>query len=96
MTTFKINLILNERETYLIFLSVNLINQEIQFNCSKLIAPLAELFAHSIIFSLLLCNESLNGTEGTNSVKVVNGVAVVQGRTRTLVERFERREREIK
>ncbi|XP_028096355.1 katanin p80 WD40 repeat-containing subunit B1-like isoform X4 [Camellia sinensis] len=39
------------------------------------------------------CNESLNGTEGTNSVKVVNGVAVVQGRTRSLVERFERRER---
>ncbi|CAL5333337.1 unnamed protein product [Camellia sinensis] len=38
-------------------------------------------------------NESLNGTEGTNSVKVLNGVAVVQGRTRTPVERFERRER---
>ncbi|KAF5954917.1 hypothetical protein HYC85_007773 [Camellia sinensis] len=36
-------------------------------------------------------NESLNGTEGTNSVKVLNGV--VQGRTRTPVERFERRER---
>ncbi|KAF5936495.1 hypothetical protein HYC85_027624 [Camellia sinensis] len=40
---------------------------------------------------LLFGNEFLNGTEGTNSVKVVNGV--VQGRTHTLVERFERRER---
>ncbi|KAL6992626.1 hypothetical protein U1Q18_010738 [Sarracenia purpurea var. burkii] len=38
------------------------------------------------------CIESLNGIEGTNSVKYVNGVAVVQGRTRSLVERFERRE----
>ncbi|XP_057513549.1 katanin p80 WD40 repeat-containing subunit B1 homolog KTN80.1-like isoform X2 [Actinidia eriantha] len=39
------------------------------------------------------CNESPIGTEGKNSVKFVNGVAVVQGRTRSLVERFERRER---
>ncbi|XP_052201919.1 katanin p80 WD40 repeat-containing subunit B1 homolog KTN80.4-like isoform X2 [Diospyros lotus] len=38
------------------------------------------------------CNESINGTEAKNSVKIVNGVAVVQGRTRSLVERFERRE----
>ncbi|XP_028066040.1 katanin p80 WD40 repeat-containing subunit B1 homolog isoform X3 [Camellia sinensis] len=34
-------------------------------------------------------NESLNGTEGTNSVKVLNGVAVVQGRTSTPVERMD-------
>ncbi|PSS10272.1 Katanin p80 WD40 repeat-containing subunit like [Actinidia chinensis var. chinensis] len=39
------------------------------------------------------CNESPIGTEGKNSVKFVNGVEVVQGRTRSLVERFERRER---
>ncbi|KAJ4703409.1 Katanin p80 WD40 repeat-containing subunit B1-like [Melia azedarach] len=39
------------------------------------------------------CEESLNCSKGTNSVKFVNGVAVVPGRTRTLVERFERREK---
>ncbi|KAH7568971.1 hypothetical protein JRO89_XS06G0082600 [Xanthoceras sorbifolium] len=37
-------------------------------------------------------NESLNCSKGTNPVKIVNGVAVVPGRTRSLVERFERRE----
>ncbi|XP_028106307.1 katanin p80 WD40 repeat-containing subunit B1 homolog isoform X2 [Camellia sinensis] len=36
-------------------------------------------------------NDPPSSTEGTNSVKLVNGV--VQGRTRYLVERFERRER---
>ncbi|KAE9461812.1 hypothetical protein C3L33_06271, partial [Rhododendron williamsianum] len=39
------------------------------------------------------CPESLNGTEGTKAVKYVNGVAVVRGRTRSLVERFEMKER---
>ncbi|XP_022715939.1 katanin p80 WD40 repeat-containing subunit B1 homolog isoform X2 [Durio zibethinus] len=39
------------------------------------------------------CNEYLNSNKDTNSVKFVNGVAVVPGRTRTLVERFEQRER---
>ncbi|XP_022724346.1 katanin p80 WD40 repeat-containing subunit B1 homolog isoform X2 [Durio zibethinus] len=39
------------------------------------------------------CNESLNCNKDSNLVKFVNGVAVVPGRTRTLVERFERRER---
>ncbi|XP_022724348.1 katanin p80 WD40 repeat-containing subunit B1 homolog isoform X4 [Durio zibethinus] len=38
-------------------------------------------------------NESLNCNKDSNLVKFVNGVAVVPGRTRTLVERFERRER---
>ncbi|XP_050371503.1 katanin p80 WD40 repeat-containing subunit B1 homolog KTN80.2-like isoform X2 [Argentina anserina] len=37
-------------------------------------------------------NGSLNNSK-ESPVKVVNGVAVVSGRTRTLVERFERRER---
>ncbi|GAV59255.1 WD40 domain-containing protein/Katanin_con80 domain-containing protein [Cephalotus follicularis] len=36
------------------------------------------------------CDDSLNGSKG---IKFVNGVAVVPGRTRSLVERFERRER---
>ncbi|XP_019162841.1 PREDICTED: katanin p80 WD40 repeat-containing subunit B1 homolog isoform X4 [Ipomoea nil] len=35
---------------------------------------------------------ALESTKGLSSVKVVNGVAVVRGRTRSLVERFERRE----
>ncbi|XP_038894612.1 katanin p80 WD40 repeat-containing subunit B1 homolog KTN80.1 isoform X2 [Benincasa hispida] len=39
------------------------------------------------------CNKSVENTKGANSVKFVNGVAVVPGRTRTLVERFERREK---
>ncbi|KAA8519844.1 hypothetical protein F0562_014066 [Nyssa sinensis] len=39
------------------------------------------------------CNESIDSRKEANSVKFVNGVAVVQGRTRSLVERFERRER---
>ncbi|XVE51275.1 hypothetical protein DITRI_Ditri02bG0026800 [Diplodiscus trichospermus] len=39
------------------------------------------------------CNESLNCNKHSSSVKFVNGVAVVPGRTRTLVERFERREK---
>ncbi|KAM5588345.1 katanin p80 WD40 repeat-containing subunit B1 [Rosa sericea] len=38
-------------------------------------------------------NGSLNNSKEVSPVKVVNGVAVVPGRTRTLVERFERRER---
>ncbi|KAK9936301.1 hypothetical protein M0R45_013149 [Rubus argutus] len=38
-------------------------------------------------------NGSLNCSKEMSPVKVVNGVAVVSGRTRTLVERFERRER---
>ncbi|XP_031127860.1 katanin p80 WD40 repeat-containing subunit B1 homolog isoform X1 [Ipomoea triloba] len=37
-------------------------------------------------------NAALESTKGLSSVKVVNGVAVVRGRTRSLVERFERRE----
>ncbi|MBA0748555.1 hypothetical protein Gogos_005365 [Gossypium gossypioides] len=37
-------------------------------------------------------NESLDHNKGSNSVKFVNGVAVVRGRTRSLVERFERRD----
>ncbi|XWS19542.1 hypothetical protein CRYUN_Cryun31cG0024600 [Craigia yunnanensis] len=39
------------------------------------------------------CNQSLNCNKDSNSVKFVNGVAAVPGRTRTLVERFERREK---
>ncbi|KAG6696697.1 hypothetical protein I3843_09G156000 [Carya illinoinensis] len=38
------------------------------------------------------CDESLNCSKGPGSVKIVNGVAVVRGRTRSLVERFERRD----
>ncbi|XP_028076809.1 katanin p80 WD40 repeat-containing subunit B1 homolog isoform X2 [Camellia sinensis] len=38
-----------------------------------------------------ISNDPPSSTEGTNSVKLVNGV--VQGRTRSLVEMFERRER---
>ncbi|KAB2079256.1 hypothetical protein ES319_A06G219700v1 [Gossypium barbadense] len=37
-------------------------------------------------------NESLDHNKGSNYVKFVNGVAVVRGRTRSLVERFERRD----
>lgn len=37
-------------------------------------------------------NESLVGSKGVKPVKYVNGVAVVHGRTRSLVERFERKE----
>lgn len=40
-------------------------------------------------------NEPVNSTQKQHSVKHVNGVAVVRGRTRSLVERFERRD-EIK
>ncbi|GMP40822.1 hypothetical protein CsSME_00011127 [Camellia sinensis var. sinensis] len=58
-----------------------------KLTCSKLIAPSAELFAHSIIFSLLLCNESLNGTEGTNSIKVVNG-GLLSNAIYTMVRHF--------
>ncbi|XP_065877402.1 katanin p80 WD40 repeat-containing subunit B1 homolog KTN80.2-like isoform X2 [Euphorbia lathyris] len=39
------------------------------------------------------CDESVNGNRRDPSVKIVNGVAVVSGRTRSLVERFERREK---
>ncbi|XP_059659418.1 katanin p80 WD40 repeat-containing subunit B1 homolog KTN80.2 isoform X2 [Cornus florida] len=39
------------------------------------------------------CDDSLDCSKGVNSVKYVNGVAVVRGRTRSLVERFERREK---
>ncbi|XAR66416.1 hypothetical protein NMG60_11012648 [Bertholletia excelsa] len=38
-------------------------------------------------------NKSPDANETTNSVRYVNGVAVVRGRTRSLVERFERREK---
>ncbi|XP_031392296.1 katanin p80 WD40 repeat-containing subunit B1 homolog isoform X1 [Punica granatum] len=37
-------------------------------------------------------DESLCSRQGITPVKIVNGVAVVPGRTRTLVEKFERRE----
>ncbi|XVF40561.1 hypothetical protein PTKIN_Ptkin01aG0123500 [Pterospermum kingtungense] len=39
------------------------------------------------------CTNSLSFNKDSNTVKFVNGVAVVPGRTRTLVERFEQRER---
>ncbi|XP_048335425.1 katanin p80 WD40 repeat-containing subunit B1 homolog KTN80.2 isoform X2 [Ziziphus jujuba] len=39
------------------------------------------------------CKNSVVSNKEMSSVKFVNGVAVVPGRTRTLVERFERRER---
>ncbi|OAY26122.1 katanin p80 WD40 repeat-containing subunit B1 homolog KTN80.1 isoform X2 [Manihot esculenta] len=39
------------------------------------------------------CDEFSNGNRRIPSVKIVNGVAVVAGRTRSLVERFERREK---
>lgn len=38
------------------------------------------------------CTKSVTSTEATNPVKLVNGVTVVRGRTRSLVERFEKRE----
>ncbi|KAL2484041.1 Transducin/WD40 repeat-like superfamily protein [Forsythia ovata] len=38
------------------------------------------------------CDELLNRSKGANSVRLVNGVAVVHGRTRSQVERFERKE----
>lgn len=38
------------------------------------------------------CDESLDLGKGSKSVKYVNGVAVVHGRTRSLVEKFEKRE----
>ncbi|XP_062161285.1 katanin p80 WD40 repeat-containing subunit B1 homolog KTN80.1-like isoform X2 [Alnus glutinosa] len=38
-------------------------------------------------------DKSLNCSKGISPVKIVNGVAVIHGRTRSLVERFERRER---
>ncbi|XP_023542576.1 katanin p80 WD40 repeat-containing subunit B1 homolog isoform X2 [Cucurbita pepo subsp. pepo] len=41
------------------------------------------------------CNKPVVSRKGANSVKFVNGVAVVPGRTRTLVEKFERREQTI-
>ncbi|KAL5579351.1 hypothetical protein UlMin_011793 [Ulmus minor] len=40
-----------------------------------------------------ICNKALDSSKETHSVKFVNGVAVVRGRTRSLVERFEKRER---
>ncbi|KAL6546622.1 hypothetical protein OROMI_022343 [Orobanche minor] len=36
--------------------------------------------------------QALSSSKGANPIKVVNGVAVVLGRTRSLVERFERKE----
>ncbi|KAJ8761469.1 hypothetical protein K2173_001602 [Erythroxylum novogranatense] len=39
------------------------------------------------------CDKSVDDSKGITSVKIVNGVAVVAGRTRTLVERFERQEK---
>ncbi|WCJ26971.1 hypothetical protein M5689_008748 [Euphorbia peplus] len=39
------------------------------------------------------CDESVSGSRRSSSVKIVNGVAVVSGRTRSLVERFERQEK---
>ncbi|KAG8385571.1 hypothetical protein BUALT_Bualt03G0059000 [Buddleja alternifolia] len=38
-------------------------------------------------------DQNLSYSKGVNSVRVVNGVAVVHGRTRSLVERFERKEK---
>ncbi|KAL3851305.1 hypothetical protein ACJIZ3_013187 [Penstemon smallii] len=38
------------------------------------------------------CDQSLSSSKGMKPVRVVNGVAVVHGRTRSLVERFERKE----
>ncbi|KAI3456283.1 hypothetical protein Pfo_012946 [Paulownia fortunei] len=38
-------------------------------------------------------DQTLNSSKGVNPVKVVNGVVVVHGRTRSLVERFERKEK---
>ncbi|KAL7088931.1 hypothetical protein ACP275_13G158200 [Erythranthe tilingii] len=38
-------------------------------------------------------DQTLSSSRGANPVKVVNGVAVVPGRTRSLVERFERKEK---
>ncbi|KAI6705045.1 hypothetical protein NL676_008007 [Syzygium grande] len=39
------------------------------------------------------CDQTVGFKEGISSVKFVNGVAVVPGRTRTLVEKFEKREK---
>ncbi|KAF8029874.1 hypothetical protein BT93_E2328 [Corymbia citriodora subsp. variegata] len=39
------------------------------------------------------CDQTVNFKVGISSVKFVNGVAVVPGRTRTLVEKFEKREK---
>lgn len=39
------------------------------------------------------CDQTVSFREEINSVKFVNGVAVVPGRTRTLVEKFEKREK---
>uniref|UniRef100_A0A7N1A6C1 Katanin p80 WD40 repeat-containing subunit B1 homolog n=1 Tax=Kalanchoe fedtschenkoi TaxID=63787 RepID=A0A7N1A6C1_KALFE len=52
--------------------------------------------AENLSTSMPACPENgeshLNSTKENTSVKVVNGVSVIPGRTRTLVEKFERRE----
>ncbi|XP_057963211.1 katanin p80 WD40 repeat-containing subunit B1 homolog KTN80.2-like isoform X2 [Malania oleifera] len=57
----------------------------------------AEKFEKTLSPQSLNCqenhDESLSCSNGTNSVKIVNGVVLVSGRTRSLVEKFERRER---
>ncbi|XP_015576201.2 katanin p80 WD40 repeat-containing subunit B1 homolog KTN80.1 isoform X1 [Ricinus communis] len=46
-----------------------------------------------LIDSIVSGDESVNNNRAIPSVKIINGVAVVAGRTRSLVERFERREK---
>ncbi|XP_062014751.1 katanin p80 WD40 repeat-containing subunit B1 homolog KTN80.2-like [Rosa rugosa] len=58
---------------------------------SNLVLP--SIFLMLTYFVNVSGNGSLNNSKEVSPIKVVNGVAVVPGRTRTLVERFERRER---
>ncbi|ESW20210.1 hypothetical protein PHAVU_006G189900 [Phaseolus vulgaris] len=52
-----------------------------------------KILSPSVFSEQKKCNESSPRKEESSPVKYVNGVAVVRGRTRSLVERFERREK---
>ncbi|PSS24671.1 Katanin p80 WD40 repeat-containing subunit like [Actinidia chinensis var. chinensis] len=68
-------------------------SEEKHFNIKSVTQNFAKVLSPNTPSIQENCDESPIGTEGKNSVKFVNGVAVVQGRTRSLVERFERGER---
>ncbi|KAM7506116.1 hypothetical protein LguiB_005020 [Lonicera macranthoides] len=67
-------------------------SEEKPCNTTSVVETFEKVFTPRMPSSHENCAESVNSNKGTKSVKYVNGVAIVHGRTRSLVDRFEKRE----
>ncbi|KAJ8761569.1 hypothetical protein K2173_004345 [Erythroxylum novogranatense] len=68
-------------------------SEEMSSNIKNVAEQIEKNFSPDVMSMQENCDKSVDDSKGIGSVKIVSGVAVVAGRIRTLVEKFERREK---